>query len=227
MPDFTPRPEHKFSFRSLDRRQSRPRSVWRAGARRRSRRSMPSRCSAKSAPGASTSTTTISCRSTPRPPSATASSASFKRACKEHGLVVPMATVNLFFDPVSRTARSPPTTPRVRAYALQKTMRAMDLGAELGAKIFVLWGGREGTETDACRRPDEAIKRLREASIISASTRSTRSTASSSRSKPSPTSRAATSTWRRPARTWLHPDARSSGNGRREPGSRARADGRA
>src|SRR5438445_9217744 len=42
-------------------------------------------------------------------------------------------------------------------------MRAMDLGAELGAKIFVLWGGREGVETDACRRPDEAIKRLREA----------------------------------------------------------------
>jgi xylose isomerase len=38
----------------------------------------------------------------------------------------------------------------------------MDLGAELGAKIFVLWGGREGTETDACRRPDEAVKRLRE-----------------------------------------------------------------
>ena len=39
----------------------------------------------------------------------------------------------------------------------------MDLGAELGAKIFVLWGGREGTETDACRRPDEAVKRLRDA----------------------------------------------------------------
>ena len=42
-------------------------------------------------------------------------------------------------------------------------MRAMDLGAELGAKIFVLWGGREGVETDACRRADEAVKRLREA----------------------------------------------------------------
>jgi len=39
----------------------------------------------------------------------------------------------------------------------------MDLGAELGAKIFVLWGGREGTETDGCRRADEAVKRLREA----------------------------------------------------------------
>jgi len=46
---------------------------------------------------------------------------------------------------------------------VQKTMRAMDLGAEFGAEIFVLWGGREGVETDACRRADEAIKRLREA----------------------------------------------------------------
>jgi xylose isomerase len=53
--------------------------------------------------------------------------------------------------------------PEVRAYALQKTMRAMDLGAELGAKIFVLWGGREGTETDACRRADVAVQRLRHA----------------------------------------------------------------
>jgi len=39
----------------------------------------------------------------------------------------------------------------------------MDIGAELGAKIFVLWGGREGTETDACRRADDAVKRLRHA----------------------------------------------------------------
>ena len=74
-----------------------------------------------------------------------------------------MATVNLFFDPVFRDGAFTANDPRVRAYAVQKTMRAMDLGAELGAKIFVLWGGREGAETDACRRPDEAIKRLREA----------------------------------------------------------------
>ncbi len=52
---------------------------------------------------------------------------------------------------------------KVRHYAIQKTMRAMELGAEFGAEIFVLWGGREGSETDACRRPDVAIKRLREA----------------------------------------------------------------
>jgi xylose isomerase len=87
----------------------------------------------------------------------------FRCACQQHGLVVPMATVNLFYDPVFRDGAFTANDPRVRAYALQKTMRAMDLGAELGARIFVLWGGREGTETDACRRPDEAIKRLREA----------------------------------------------------------------
>src|SRR5881628_269471 len=77
--------------------------------------------------------------------------------------VVPMATVNLFYDPVFRDGAFTSNDARVRAYAVQKTLRAMDLGAELGAKIFVLWGGREGAETDACRRPDEAIKRLREA----------------------------------------------------------------
>ena len=69
----------------------------------------------------------------------------------------------LFTDPVFRDGAFTANDPAVRAYAVQKTMRAMDLGAELGAKIFVLWGGREGTETDACREPDDAVKRLREA----------------------------------------------------------------
>ena len=87
----------------------------------------------------------------------------FKKACADHGLVVPMATVSLFTDPIFKDGAFTANDPRVRAFAVQKTMRAMDLGAELGARIFVLWGGREGTETDACRRPDEAIKRLREA----------------------------------------------------------------
>ena len=86
----------------------------------------------------------------------------FKSACGRHGIVVPMATVSLFYDPVFRDGAFTANHPEVRTYAVQKTMRAMDLGAELGAKIFVLWGGREGTETDACRRPDQAIKNLRE-----------------------------------------------------------------
>jgi xylose isomerase len=85
----------------------------------------------------------------------------FKRACADSGVTVPMVTANLFYDPVFRDGAFTANDPDVRAYALQKTMQAMDLGAELGAHIFVMWGGREGTETDACRRPDEAIKRLR------------------------------------------------------------------
>src|SRR6204780_2577821 len=88
---------------------------------------------------------------------------SFKKACEAHGITVPMATVSLFFHPIFRDGAFTANDPEVRAYALQKTMRAMDLGAELGAKIFVLWGGREGVETDACRRADDAIRHLREA----------------------------------------------------------------
>lgn len=87
----------------------------------------------------------------------------FKTACEENNITVPMATVNLFYDPVFRDGAFTANDPQVRAYALQKTCAAMELGSELGAKIFVLWGGREGTETDGGRRPDEAIKRLREA----------------------------------------------------------------
>ena len=86
----------------------------------------------------------------------------FQKACEKNKIVVPMATVNLFYHPVFRDGAFTSNDPDVRAYALQKTLRAMDLGAELGAKIFVLWGGREGVETDACRRAEEAIKRLRE-----------------------------------------------------------------
>jgi xylose isomerase len=87
----------------------------------------------------------------------------FRRACEENRIAVPMATVNLFYDPVFRDGAFTANDKSVRDYALQKTMRAMDLGIECGAKIFVLWGGREGVETDGCRRPDEAVKRLREA----------------------------------------------------------------
>ncbi len=87
----------------------------------------------------------------------------FKKVCADNNIKVPMATVNLFYEPVFRDGAFTANDARVRAYAIQKTMRAMDLGMEFDAEIFVLWGGREGAETDGCRRPDEAIKRLREA----------------------------------------------------------------
>jgi xylose isomerase len=89
--------------------------------------------------------------------------ADFKKALDETGLVVPMATTNLFANPVFRDGAFTSNDPKVRAYALQKTMRAIDLGAELGAKVYVFWGGREGTETDAGKDPLEAGKWFREA----------------------------------------------------------------
>ena len=87
----------------------------------------------------------------------------FRNACNDNNLKVPMATVNLFYDPVFRDGAFTANDARVRSFAIQKTMRAMDLGAEFDAETFVLWGGREGVETDACRSVPDAIKRFREA----------------------------------------------------------------
>ena len=87
----------------------------------------------------------------------------FARACERHGLVVPMVTTNLFTDPAFKDGAFTANDPAVRALAIQKAMGAMDIGVELGATILVMWGGREGTETDGCRRADVAIQRLREA----------------------------------------------------------------
>ena len=89
--------------------------------------------------------------------------AEFKRALDDHGMVVPMATTNLFSHPVFKDGAFCANDPRVRAFALQKTMAAIDLGVELGAKTYVFWGGREGSEADACRDPRDAIERLRDA----------------------------------------------------------------
>lgn len=87
----------------------------------------------------------------------------FKKALADHGMVVPMATTNLFSHPVFKDGAFSANDPKVRAFALQKSMAAIDLGAELGAKTYVFWGGREGSEADACRDPRAAIARTRDA----------------------------------------------------------------
>ena len=87
----------------------------------------------------------------------------FQTALLDTGLIVPMATTNLFSDPVFKDGAFTSNDSSVRAYALQKTMNAIDLGVELGAKMYVFWGGREGTETDAAKDPIISIKRTREA----------------------------------------------------------------
>jgi xylose isomerase len=79
------------------------------------------------------------------------------------GMTVTMVSANLFYEPVFKEGAFTSNDPKIRAYAVQKSMRAMDLGAELGAKLYIFWGGREGTETDSAKSPIEALKWLREA----------------------------------------------------------------
>src|SRR2546423_2696994 len=86
----------------------------------------------------------------------------FKKSLKDNGLVCPMATANLFTDPVFKDGAFTSNNAGVRAYAIQKTMKAMDWASELGVKLWVYWGGREGVETDATKNPIDAIKRFRE-----------------------------------------------------------------
>jgi xylose isomerase len=87
----------------------------------------------------------------------------FKAALNDSGMKVPMATTNLFGDPVFRDGAFTSNDANVRRHALQKTMRAMDLGVEFGAEVYVFWGGREGVETNASKDPREAMKWFRDA----------------------------------------------------------------
>jgi xylose isomerase len=87
----------------------------------------------------------------------------FRQALDDNGMVVPMATTNLFTHPIFKDGAFTSSDSQVRAFALQKTMAAIDLGAEVGAGIYVFWGGREGAETDAYRDPSDALKWFREA----------------------------------------------------------------
>jgi xylose isomerase len=89
--------------------------------------------------------------------------ARFKRALEEYGLVVPMATTNLFTDPVFKDGAFTSADARVRHYALHKTLRAIDLGVELGAHTYVFWGGREGAEVDAGGKLLDALQWYRDA----------------------------------------------------------------
>lgn len=87
----------------------------------------------------------------------------FRQALADTDMQLVMATTNLFFHPVFKDGAFTANDARVRAYAVQKSMRGLDLAAELGASLYVFWGGREGVETDAAKDPRDAIKRYREA----------------------------------------------------------------
>ncbi len=87
----------------------------------------------------------------------------FKAALQATGLRVPMATTNLFSDPAFRDGAFTSNDARVRAYAVQKTLAAIDLGVELGASMYVFWGGREGVETNAAKDARSALGWYRDA----------------------------------------------------------------
>jgi xylose isomerase len=88
---------------------------------------------------------------------------SFAKTLASSGIVVSMATTNLFGHPVFKDGAFTSNDPAVRRYAIAKTMRAIDIGAELGARIYVFWGGREGVEAMASKNPADALDRYREA----------------------------------------------------------------
>jgi xylose isomerase len=89
--------------------------------------------------------------------------ARFRTALDETGLRVEMVTTNLFSDPVFKEGAVTANNREVRRYALAKTLRNIDLAAELGADTFVMWGGREGAEHGASKNVGAALDRYRDA----------------------------------------------------------------
>jgi len=89
--------------------------------------------------------------------------ARFKSALAQTGLGVGMATTNLFGHPAFKDGAFTSNDRGVRRAAIGKAMRSIDLGAELGAEVYVFWGGREGTEAGVAKDPRDALERYREA----------------------------------------------------------------
>ncbi|MFI6937991.1 xylose isomerase [Streptomyces sp. NPDC050418] len=87
----------------------------------------------------------------------------FRQALDDTGLIVPMATTNLFTHPVFKDGGFTANDRDVRRYALRKTIRNIDLAAELGAKVYVAWGGREGAESGGAKDIRAALDRMKEA----------------------------------------------------------------
>ena len=87
----------------------------------------------------------------------------FRTAIDSTGMVVEMVTTNLFTHPIFKEGAFTANDRHVRRYALRKALRNIDLAAELGARTFVAWGGREGTESDAAKDIRAALDRLKEA----------------------------------------------------------------
>ena len=163
MSDYTPRPEHKFTF-----------GLWTVGNPGRDPFGEPTRAVVEpvrfacanwpnSAPTASTCTTTTWCPSAPSPPSATRIVTEFKKPLADTGMKVPMATTNLFTHPDLQGRRVHLQRPQSARLRRAKDDARHGLGRRTGRETYVFWGGREGSEVDAAKNPLDPLKWLREA----------------------------------------------------------------
>jgi xylose isomerase len=125
-----------------------------------------------------------------------------KRALADTGLIIPMVTTNLFSAPVFKDGGFTSNDRSVRRFALRKVLRQVDLAADLGAKTFVMWGGREGAEYDHSKDIRAALERYRESVNMLAQYVIDKGYDMRSRSSPSRTSHGATFCCRRSGTRW-------------------------
>ncbi|MCL2595713.1 MAG: xylose isomerase [Promicromonosporaceae bacterium] len=69
-----------------------------------------------------------------------------KAASAETGMICEMVTTDTFQHPIFKAGAFTSNDRDIRRYGLRKVLKQVDLGAELGATTFVMWGGREGVE---------------------------------------------------------------------------------
>jgi len=86
-----------------------------------------------------------------------------KQALADTGLIIPMATTNLFTHPAFKDGGFTNNDRAVRRFAIRKVLRNVELAVELGAKTYVMWGGREGAEYDSAKDIRLALDRYKEA----------------------------------------------------------------
>ena len=86
--------------------------------------------------------------------------AEFKRALADSNMKVPMATTNLFYHPIFKDGAFTANDPKVRSYAVRKTMDSIDLGPRIGCADLCLLGrqGRDRNRRGArSRRGDQMV----------------------------------------------------------------------
>jgi xylose isomerase len=89
--------------------------------------------------------------------------ARLKEALSATGIVVTTATTNLFGHPIFKDGGFTANDRAVRRFAIAKVARNLDLAAELGAPTYVMWGGREGSESGGSKDVAAALDRYKEA----------------------------------------------------------------